>query len=184
MPAGVEAVWAVLSPWGMDGRQERVKRICVGAIYIAPRSPYKEETITHIMATIHMIRARYDNEVHFLMAGDYNRVNIQDILLRYGALQQICGVPTRKGATLQLILTDLHTYMYPPTAHPPIQVDKGKKGKDADHQGGRTGSRMFIETIAGTTIHTIEDTSNKEDPHLYNHISNPLYNQLHKYMAI
>lgn len=68
------------------------------------------------------------------MAGDYNRVNIQDILISYGALQQICGVPTRKGATLQLILTDLHTYMHPPTACPPIQVDKGKKGKDADHQ--------------------------------------------------
>ena len=49
---------------------------------------------------------------------------------------------------------------------------------------GRTGSRMFIETIAGTTILTIEDTSNEEDPHVYNHISNPSYNQLHEYMAI
>ena len=41
---------------------------------------------------------------------------------------------------------------------------------------------MFIKTIAGTTIHTIEDTSNEEDPHVYN--PNPSYNQLHKYMAI
>ena len=41
---------------------------------------------------------------------------------------------TRKGATLQLILTDLHTVMSPPTALPPIQVDDGKKGKDGDHQ--------------------------------------------------
>ena len=49
---------------------------------------------------------------------------------------------------------------------------------------GRTISRMFIETIAGTTIHTIEDTSNEEDPHVYNHIYNPLYNQVHKYMVI
>ena len=43
---------------------------------------------------------------------------------------------------------------------------------------------MFIETIAGTTIHTIKDTINEEDPHVYNHISNPSYNQLYKYMAI
>ena len=50
--------------------------------------------------------------------------------------------------------------------------------------GGRIRSRMFIETIAGTTIHTIENTSNEEDPHVYNHISNPSYNQLYKYMAI
>ena len=46
----------------------------------------------------------------------------------------MCGVPTRKGASLQLVLTDLHTYMYPPTAHPPIQKDEGAKGKDGDHQ--------------------------------------------------
>ena len=30
---------------------------------------------------------------------------------------------------------------------------------------GRIGLRMFIQTIAGTTIHTIEDTSNEEDLH-------------------
>ena len=49
---------------------------------------------------------------------------------------------------------------------------------------GTMGSRMFIESIASTTIHTIKDTSNEEDPHVYNHIHNPSYNQLHKYMAI
>ena len=69
-------MWAVLSPRRLDNKLEKVKRICVGAIYIAPRSPYKEDTITHIMHTIHMIRARYDNEVHFLLAGDYNQVSI------------------------------------------------------------------------------------------------------------
>ena len=55
---------------------------------------------------------------------------------------------------------------------------------DMGRRRGRIRSRMFIETIAGTTIHTIEDTSNEEDPHVYNHISNPSYNQLYKYMAI
>ena len=68
------------------------------------------------------------------MAGDYNRVSIQEVLLSYGGLQQICGVPTRKGATLQLIVTDLHTYMHPPYALFPLQVDEGKAGKDSDHQ--------------------------------------------------
>ena len=48
--------------------------------------------------------------------------------------------------------------------------------------GGRIGLRMFIQKIAGTTIHTIMDTSNEEDPHVYNHISNPSYNQLHEYV--
>ena len=64
--------------------------------------------------------------------------------------------------------------------HPKIEKDNNKTIYDR----GRTGSRMFIETIAGTTIQTIKDTSNEEDPHVHNHISNPLYNQLHMYMAI
>ena len=95
-------MWGVLSPRRLDDKFQKVKRICVGATYIAPRSPYKEDTITHIINTIHMIRARYNNEVNFLIAGDYNRVSIHDILLSYGGLQQMCGVPTRKGATLEL----------------------------------------------------------------------------------
>ena len=61
-------------------------------------------------------------------------MGVEDILRSYGALQQICNVPTRKGATLQLIITDLHTFMYPPTAEPPMQKDEGSKGMDGDHQ--------------------------------------------------
>ena len=119
VPLGVETVWGIFSPRQLDHRLQRVKRICVGSIYIAPRSPFKKETISHIIHTIQLIRARYNNEVDFLLAGDYNRTSVQDVLLSYGALQQMCGVPTRKAASLQLILTDLHTYMHPPTALPP-----------------------------------------------------------------
>ena len=118
----------------MDGRLQRVRRICVAAVYIAPGSPFKEEAIDHLIRTVHLSRAKYNNEVHFLLAGDYNRVGVQEILHSYGALQQICDVPTRKGATLQLIITDLHSFMYPPTAQPPMQKDERAKGMDGDHQ--------------------------------------------------
>ena len=111
VPLGVEAVWVVFSPRRLDDQLQRVRRICVGSIYIAPRSPFKRETISHIIHTIHLVRARYNNEVHFICAGDYNKTSIQEVLLSYGALQQMCGVPTRKGASLQLILTDLLTYI-------------------------------------------------------------------------
>ena len=134
VPAGIEVAWAVLSPRRMDDRLQRVRRICVAAVYIAPGSPFKDEAIDHLIHTIHLIRAKYNNEVHFLLAGDYNRVGVHEILRSHGALQQICDVPTRKGATLQLIITDLHTYMHPPTAQPPMQKDEGAKGMDGDHQ--------------------------------------------------
>jgi hypothetical protein len=134
VPAGIEAVWCVLSPQRLDNKEQRVKQICVGSIYIAPRSPFKRESIDHVIHIIQLVRAKYNNNVHFLIGGDFNLVGVQDILDSYGGLQQMCSVPTRKGATLQLILTDLHTFMHPPSSHPPRQVDEGKKGVDSDHQ--------------------------------------------------
>ena len=55
------------------------------------------------------------------------------MLRSYGSLQQVCGVPTRQGATLELIITDLHTFYHPPTCLPPLKVDQGVNGKDSDH---------------------------------------------------
>ena len=149
VPLGIKAKWCIFAPRRLDDRFQRVKRICVGAIYIAPRSPYKEETIEHILHTIHSVRAKYNNEVHFLVAGDFNRVSVTDILLSYGAMQQVCGVATRGGAALQLVLTDLHTYLHPPTALPPLQVDEGMKGKDGDHKSlilAPKASKEFVVT--------------------------------------
>ena len=134
VPAGVEAVWGVFAPRGLDVRFNKVKRICVGSVYIAPRSPFKDESINHIIETIHMTRARYSNDVHFIIAGDFNRVPVNEILQSYGGLQQICEVATRQGVALQLVLSDLHTFLHPATALPPLQVDDQAKGKDGDHQ--------------------------------------------------
>ena len=64
VPEGVEAKWCVLAARRLDPQLPQVTKICVGSIYIAPRSPYKDESITHIIQTIHMIRARYNNEVN------------------------------------------------------------------------------------------------------------------------
>ena len=110
-----------------------VKRIAIGSYYISPRSRHKKETIDHIIDTIHTLRAKYDNEVNFLIAGDFNRVDITDVLDCYGALHQIISVTTRKSASLEIILTDLHTLFHPPTTLPPLQVDADKPGQDSDH---------------------------------------------------
>ena len=77
------------------------------------------------------MRARFNKEVHFLNAGDFNKVDVTDVLLFYGALQEVCEVATQKDAALQLVSTDLHTILHPSTAisfNPPVQVDKGSKG--------------------------------------------------------
>merc|ERR1712129_76753 len=83
--------------------------------------------------TIHLLRARYNNEVSFLIGGDFNRVDTSDILDSYGAMKSIISVPTRNTATLEVILTDLHTLFHPPTTLPPLELDTDKKGADGDH---------------------------------------------------
>ena len=60
-------------------------------------------------------------------------MNISDILDSYGAMKSIISVPTRKAATLEVLLTDLHTLYHPPTTLPPLEVDQDKLGKDGDH---------------------------------------------------
>ena len=156
-PLGVEAVWTIIAPKSSDNSFLKVKQICVGGIYISPKYKYKEDTIEHIIHTIHLIRAKFNNEVNFLIAGDFNKVNINEVLMAFGALKQVCQVSTRGKNTLELIITDLHTGYHPPTTMPPLQVDEGKKGKDSDHN-----SVVF----APKTIKILYKNQRKENLHL------------------
>ena len=133
VPENVEAAWAIFSPVTSDVNKLKVKRILVGTIYVSPKSKYKTETADHIIETIHLLRARYDNDINFLIGGDFNRMPVTDILECYGALKQVVSVPTRKSATLEILLSDLASMYHPVTTLPPLQVDTGKDGKDSDH---------------------------------------------------
>ena len=112
----IECVWALCTP---KHTYHNVKRIAVGGYYVSPRARNKQEIIEHIIDTIHFLRAQYDNQINFLIGGDFNRLKIDDILDCYGALKQVCSVPTRSSAILEIVLTDLHTLYHPPTTLPP-----------------------------------------------------------------
>ena len=134
---GIESVFAIFTPHNFDHHLQKLKRICVGSVYIPPRSKYKQDTIDHIIHIIHLTRAKYSNEVAFTVAGDFNRTDYTDIIESYGALHQCVEVGTRKAstddATLTVILSDLHTHYHPPSTDKPLEVDEGKEGKNADH---------------------------------------------------
>ena len=100
----------MLTPKSTNNRL-KVKRIAVGSVYVSPRSQVKTETIEHIIESIHLLRAQFDNDIHFLIGGDFNRLDISDILECYGGLKQIISVPTRKSATLEILLTNLDTLL-------------------------------------------------------------------------
>ena len=133
VPEGVEAAWALFTPLSSNVHH-KVKKIAIGTFYVSPKSTHKEATIDHIIENIHFLRSKFDNEIHFLLGGDLNRLKIEPILDSYGALKQVISTGTRKGATLENIITDLHSFYHPPTTLTPLQVDEGKKGADSDHQ--------------------------------------------------
>ena len=133
IPDGIESCWALAVPKCGNNYQSLVRRIAIGSYYVSPRSKHKQETIDYIIETIHIIRAKYDN-ISFWIGGDFNRLDITEILDSYGALKQIISIPTRKTATLEIVLTDLHTMYHPATTIPPLQVDQDKLGKDGDHE--------------------------------------------------
>ena len=133
MPVGVEAAWALFTPQSSTVHH-KVKKIAVGTFYVSPKSVHKDATIDHIIQSIHVLRSQFDNAIHFLLGGDLNRLKIEPILDSYGALKKVISTGTRKGATLENIITDLHSFYHPPTTLPPLQLDEGKKGADSDHQ--------------------------------------------------
>ena len=134
---GVETIFAIFTPKNLDFTNQYIKRICIGSVYIPPRSQFKSETIDTIIQAIHCVRSQYDNQVNFMIAGDFNRTDYSDILDSYGALHQCVTVGTRQAsmdnASLTVILSDLHTHYHPPTTLNPLEADVGKGGVNADH---------------------------------------------------
>ena len=86
-----------------------VENIAIASIYVSPTSKFKTVTIDHIIDSIHLLRAQFDNRVNYLIGGDLNQLKIDRILDAYGSLRQVIMFGTRKSAILEKIITDLHT---------------------------------------------------------------------------
>ena len=111
----------------------KVNKIVVGSIYVSPKSRHKLETVDHIIEAIHYAKAKFGNDVNFILGGVFNRLDMTDNLDAYGDLKQFNPVPTRKSAVLELLLTDLHPFYHPVTMLATLQVDDDKTGSDSDH---------------------------------------------------
>ena len=130
VPKGVEACWLVLKPLAQT---DLIENIAIASVYVSPSSRFKTATINHIIDTIHLLRAKYDNKINYVIGGDLNQLKIDRILDAYGPLRQVITFPSRKSAILEKLITDLHTMYQPPECLPPLQVDEDKTGKDSDH---------------------------------------------------
>ena len=119
VPPSVEATWALVTP--KNPANLDVKHIAVAAIYYAKRTKRKD-FVDHICEAYNVLLAKYGQGLHFIIAGDYNRLDIKPILNMSPSLSQLVTIPTRTNpdATLDKIISTLGKYyLPPPLASPP-----------------------------------------------------------------
>ena len=135
VPIGVECVWALVSPRHANSRS-KVQHIAVASIYFnGPKSNSKRnELYDHIAETYHYILSKYSSQVHFLICGDTNRLNLKPILSLSPNLKQAVKVYTRLNppAILDPIITTLGKWYKDPVSMPPVDANPGA-GKPSDH---------------------------------------------------
>ena len=81
----IENVWALCKPKvELSSVGIGVKQIAIGSYYVSTRIKNWQQIIDHIIETIHLLRAKYDNDISFLIGGDFNRSDYSDVLDSYG----------------------------------------------------------------------------------------------------
>ena len=135
VPVGVEAVWALISQKSRNPRN-KIQNIAVCSLYYrGPKSTKRKELFDHIAESYHLLTAKYGTDLHFIIAGDTNRLNLSPILNLSPHLKQVVKIPTRLNpdAILDTIITTLSKYYCEPVTKPPINNNEGNGGKPSDH---------------------------------------------------
>ena len=132
VPPTVEASWALLTPKIQVSPE--IKHIAVASVYY-PKRTKRKAFVDHICETYNLLLAKYGQGLQFIIAGDFNRLNIKPILNLSPSLSQVVQVPTRMNpdAILDKIITTLSKYFLPPTTLPPLDNDLEGNGKPSDH---------------------------------------------------
>ena len=111
VPEHIEALWVSLRPTWLP---RSISNIVVGGVYYpgstSEYAPNQEDIILHITETVHNLYNRYANPL-FVIMGDFNDLKTNAIC-NACALKQVVKVPTRKEATLDLILTNKTNKFY------------------------------------------------------------------------
>ena len=134
IPWGVEATWCLLSLKNTTN-SSLVKKIAVCSFYCKPGSRRKTKLLDHIAQTFHLLSSKFKEGLYFLICGDKNELNHQQILNLSPGLKQCVDQPTRLSPpqVLDVIITDLHKYYQSPVVMDPLEPDPDKAGAASDH---------------------------------------------------
>ena len=131
IPKPLEVVWGLLRPKVLIGE---VSKIVICSFYCPPKSKKKGALIDHMAITINKLKIVHP-KASYIIAGDKNDLNENEILAICPSFRQIVLQPTRKSKILTIVITDLHRFFQEPFIIPPVPVDKDANGVPSDHQG-------------------------------------------------
>ena len=109
-----EVLWLHLRP----NRRPRGFSCIISAVIYHPPNADDRYFREHLFQSLTLIESKYPNCV-ILVTGDFNSLDISGIL-RHCRLKQIEKVTTRKDATLDWILTNMHEHYAAPHAFTPF----------------------------------------------------------------
>ena len=111
VPGEFEVLWVTVRPKWLP---RTISNIIICGIYYpgsgSKYAPPQEEFVLYLTESVQKFMNRYTNPL-FMLMGDFNDLNIDEIceICRF---QQVVKVPTRKEATLDLILTNINNDFY------------------------------------------------------------------------
>ena len=90
-----------------------------------PVGHHKTKLLDHISFAYNVLSAKYQNGLHFILAGDTNELKLDSILHLNLRMQQLVQGPTRMNPPRMLdpILTTLGCYYQSPVILPPLGSD-------------------------------------------------------------
>ena len=119
VPYDLECTWTLIK----GNFAFNIKMLAVCAIYYPPRAPYHDELLDHLVTSVDVLKAQYD-DLRIILMGDVNRLNIEDLCLDLG-LRNLVTEPTHEGSILDVILTDAQPYTTASTTiTPPIGLSR------------------------------------------------------------
>ena len=111
VPEHIESIWLSTRP---NWLPRAISVIVVAGIYYpgsgSDYAPEQEDIILHVTETVHQLYQKYVNPL-FIIMGDFNDLDVKEIC-DINKLKQVVNVPTRKDATLDLILTNNDNEFY------------------------------------------------------------------------
>ena len=131
---GVEVVWCLLTPLNVTP-SSRIQKVACASVYCKPGSKQKTDLQDHIAEAFNVLSTKYQNGLHFIIAGDTNELNLTPILNLSPNLVQIVEKPTRLDPVtvveklLDPVITTLSSYYQKPLCLPPLDADPEKKWK-------------------------------------------------------